>query len=58
MNLHVHVYQLGHFEVTDNLLFEKDLELLEEYRGPDGYKQYGFELDGKWVEIRVPTQAN
>jgi hypothetical protein len=52
MELHVHVYdQSGvSLDSDDNLVMEKDLELIDIY---SDYDQYGFEYDGKWVEIRV-----
>lgn len=58
MTIHVHVYD-GASEADDNLISCDDLELIDTYESIDtgvaGYKQYGFELDGKWIEIRVPT---
>lgn len=59
MNIHVHVYDESS-EDDDNLIDCKDLELIDTYKtvdtGVPGYRQYGFELDGKWIEIRVPIE--
>jgi hypothetical protein len=49
MKVHVHIYG----DNGDSLESEHDLEMIEEYPDPNGYKQYGLEVEGKWVEIRI-----
>lgn len=52
MKLHVHVYDETS-TADDNLVEEFDLEQIEDY---GDYKQYGFERNGEWIEIRVPKE--
>jgi hypothetical protein len=50
MSLHVHIYDQNS-TADDNLIEEKELYLIEDY---GDYKQFGFERNGEWIEIRVP----
>ncbi len=47
----VHVHQ---YDSEGNLTFEADLEYIETYMA---YTQFGFETEGVWTEIRIPTAA-
>jgi hypothetical protein len=50
MDLHLHIYDQNS-DKDDNLVVEQDLKLIEDY---GDYRQYGFERNGEWFEIRVP----
>lgn len=58
MKVHVHIYNAKD-EVGDMpLVAELDLEQLDEYPDPDGYKQFGFihPVTKEWIEIRLMNQ--
>lgn len=54
MKLHVHVYPLSDMDAQ---VADFDVEMFDQQPDlgdGDGYRQFGFERNGEWIEIRVP----